>query len=90
MDIQLYKHHLKETVKLAFPVAVGQLGHVMFGVVDSIMIGKVGADSLAAASLVNGIFFLILVLGIGMSLAITPLIAIEKGRGRDNPVQEQA
>ena len=86
MDIQLYKHHLKETVKLAFPVAVGQLGHVMFGVVDSIMIGKVGADSLAAASLVNGIFFLILVLGIGMSLAITPLIAIEKGRGREDKI----
>ena len=71
--------HIRETIKLAFPISVGQLGHVMLGVVDSVMVGKVGSASLAAASLVNGIFFLILVIGIGLSMAATPLIAIAKG-----------
>ncbi len=55
----------------------------MFGVVDSLMVGKVGVASLAAASLVTGLFFLIVVLGIGMSLAITPLIAIARGEGKN-------
>jgi MATE family multidrug resistance protein len=49
------------------------------GVVDSLMVGKIGSASLAASSLVNGLFFLILVLGFGMTFALSPLIAISKG-----------
>ena len=75
--------HLRETFKLALPISFGQLGHIMMGVVDSIMVGKVGYASLAASALVNGLFFLVLVLGIGMSVAATPLIAIAKGEGKD-------
>lgn len=61
---------------------MGQLGHIMMGVIDSVMVGKVGADSLAAASLVNGLFFLVIVLGIGMSMAVSPLLSISKGAKR--------
>lgn len=74
-----FKKHIKETIKLAVPVSIGQLGHTMMGFVDSLMVGKLGAAPLAAAALVNGLFFLILVLGIGMTMAITPLVAIAKG-----------
>jgi MATE family multidrug resistance protein len=74
-----YKHHITETLKLAYPVVIGQLGHMMLGVVDSIMVGRLGATQLAAASLVNGLILLIMVLGIGMSVALTPLVAIAKG-----------
>jgi MATE family multidrug resistance protein len=75
-----YQDHLKETLKLAYPVTIGQLGHIMLGVVDSIMVGKVGAVPLAASSLVNGLVFLIVVFGLGMTLAISPLVSIAKGR----------
>ncbi|MCF8243193.1 MAG: MATE family efflux transporter [Melioribacteraceae bacterium] len=74
-----YKSHIKETIKLALPVSIGQLGHIMMGVVDSLMVGRLGHEPLAAASLVNGLFFLILVLGFGMTIAITPLVSIAKG-----------
>lgn len=74
-----YKFHIKETLKLASPVVIGQLGHMMLGVVDSLMVGRLGAVPLAASSLVNGLILLILVLGIGMSVALTPLVAIAKG-----------
>jgi len=74
-----YKFHIKETLKLAYPVVIGQLGHMMLGVVDSLMVGRLGAVPLAASSLVNGLILLILVLGIGMSVALTPLVAIAKG-----------
>lgn len=73
------KYHILETIKLAIPVSIGQLGHIMLGVVDSFMVGKLGAKPLAAAALANGLFFLIMVLGIGMSHAITALVAIAKG-----------
>jgi len=75
-----YRKHFKSTLTLAYPVTIGQLGHVMLGVMDSMMVGRVGAESLAAASLVNGLVFLIVVFGLGMTLAITPLVAIAKGK----------
>jgi len=74
-----FKEHIRQTIILALPISIGQLGHIMMGVIDSIMVGRIGSVPLAAASLVNGLFFLILVLGIGMSYAITPLVAISKG-----------
>ncbi|MFA3781785.1 MATE family efflux transporter [Melioribacteraceae bacterium 4301-Me] len=77
-----FKKHILETIKLSIPISLGQVGHIMMGVVDSIMVGKVGTDSLAAASLVNGLFFLILVLGIGMSTALSPLIAMSLGANK--------
>jgi len=75
-----YRAHLKATVKLALPVAIGQLGHIMLGVTDSIMVGRVGAVPLAASSLVNSVVYLIVVFGLGMTLAITPLVAIARGK----------
>jgi MATE family multidrug resistance protein len=77
-----YRTHLKETIKLAIPVAIGQLGHIMLGVTDSIMVGRVGAVPLAASSLVNSVMYLIVVFGLGMTLAITPLVSIARGKGQ--------
>jgi len=74
-----YKQHFKSTLSLAYPVIIGQLGHVMMGVVDSLMVGRIGAVPLAAASISNGIFFIIFVVGLGISFAISPLIAIAVG-----------
>ncbi len=75
-----YRHHLKETLQLAYPVSIAHLGHVLLGVVDSMMVGHVGADSLAAASLVNGLSLLFLVFGLGLSFILTPLVAIARGQ----------
>ena len=43
---------------MAFPVMLGQIGHVLVGLVDNIMVGKLGAEALAAVSLGNGLFFI--------------------------------
>lgn len=77
-----YKYHIKHTVKLAYPVVIGQLGHIMMQVVDSVMVGKVGAAPLAASSLAGGLFFLIMVLGLGVSFAISPLVAMAHGANK--------
>ena len=38
-----FKQHIKSTLGLAYPVIIGQLGFIAMGVVDSIMVGKLGA-----------------------------------------------
>jgi len=58
---------------------MGQLGHVLVGLVDNLMIGRLGAVPLAAVSLGNSLIFIALSLGIGFSFAITPLIAEADG-----------
>lgn len=74
-----FKKHIVSTIQLAYPVIIGQLGIIMMGVVDSLMVGKLGAAPLAAASLGNSLTFIVLIIGIGVSLAVTPLVAIAVG-----------
>ena len=63
------------------PITIGQVGHVMIGVIDSAMVGRVGPTPLAASALANGLFFIMMVIGIGISYAISPLVAISQGSG---------
>lgn len=60
---------------------IGHLGHVLVGLADNIMVGRLGAAPLAAVSLGNSFVFIAFSLGIGFSFAITPLIAEADGEG---------
>lgn len=77
-----FKKHFPKTFSLAYPVMLSQLGNVMVGVADSMMVGRLGAETLAAASLANSIFFVVMMFGIGISMAITPLVAAADGEGK--------
>ena len=50
-------------------------GHTLIGIVDNIMVGKIGSTELAAVSLGNSMIFVAMSLGIGFSTAITPIVA---------------
>jgi MATE family multidrug resistance protein len=76
------KDHFKITFRLALPVVLSQLGQVSVGVADSMMVGRLGAVELAAASLANSIFFVLLMFGMGISMGITPLVSIAEGKGK--------
>jgi MATE family multidrug resistance protein len=80
--MQTIKKHIRETFILAYPVIIGQLGFIMMGVVDSVMVGNLGAVPLAGASLGNSLFILIFIIGMGVSMSVTPLIAILVGAKR--------
>ena len=60
---------------------MGSLGHLLVGLIDDIMVGRLGAVELAATSLGNSLIFIALSIGIGFSFAITPLIAESDGEG---------
>ena len=76
-----YKPFYQSNLHLAIPVVISQLGHTLVHTADSVIIGHfVGTVSLAAVSLVNSIFTIVLVIGIGISYGLTPLIAQENGK----------
>jgi MATE family multidrug resistance protein len=75
-----YKPYYKDNLHLALPIVVSQLGHTLVHLADSVIVGHfAGTIQLAAVSLVNSVFMLILVLGMGLSYGLTPLIARENG-----------
>ncbi|MCB0496508.1 MAG: MATE family efflux transporter [Cyclobacteriaceae bacterium] len=75
------REHLKTNIHLAVPVMMSQLGQVMVGVADNMMVGRVGYIPLAGASLGNAIFYFFMTFGLGVSFAITPLVGFADGEG---------
>ena len=75
MNLKQYTREFSYNLKLAYPIILGMLGHTLIGIVDNIMVGKLGAAELAAVSLGNSFIFIAISLGIGFSTAITPIVA---------------
>lgn len=69
------KEHLRKNIVLATPVIIGQLGHIMVSVADSVMVGRIGVIPLAAATFAGTIYHVLMLFGIGVSYAITPKVA---------------
>lgn len=75
-----YKPYYADNLKLAIPIVVSQLGHTLVHMADSVIVGHfAGTVQLAAVSLVNSLFMLVLVIGLGISYGLTPLIAQQNG-----------
>ncbi|WP_348796988.1 MATE family efflux transporter [Flavobacterium adhaerens] len=80
MNISQYTKEFSYNIKLAYPIILGMVGHTVVGIVDNIMVGKLGPTELAAVSLGNSFVFLAMSIGIGFSTAITPLVAEADGK----------
>jgi len=62
---------------------LSQMGHVLVGIVDSIMVGQIGKEPLAASAFANNSLGIFLMFGIGLSYGITPLVAQADGQQDD-------
>lgn len=69
---------------LALPIVAVQVGMMLMGVVDTIMVGHVSAAALAAVALGNLLFFACVILGMGTLMALDPLVSQAVGAG-DRP-----
>lgn len=69
-----YKEHYKSLTKLGIPIVIGQLGIVVVGIADNVMVGQFATDDLAAASFVNSVFNIPILFGLGFSYGLTPLV----------------
>jgi MATE family multidrug resistance protein len=77
---------LRDLIDLALPVVVVQLGLMMMGVVDTMMVGRVSAEALGAVALGNIFFFLVAVTGMGTLMALDPLVSQAVGAGDEEGV----
>ena len=73
-QLSVYKEHYKETIRLGVPIMLGQLGIIIVGFADNIMVGHHSTPELAAASFVNNFFNLVFIAGMGFSYGLTPII----------------
>jgi MATE family multidrug resistance protein len=71
---------------IAMPVVVVQVGLMLMGVVDTLMIGRVDANSLAAVALGNLYFFNAIVIPMGALMVLDPLVSQASGANDDAAV----
>ena len=68
-------------VRLGVPIVVGQIGNVVLGFADTLMVGHHSMQELAAASFVNTMFMLVVLFATGFSYSLTPVVGSLFGRG---------
>jgi MATE family, multidrug efflux pump len=73
---------LDKTVRLAGPVIAAELGWMGMGVVDTVFVGRLGAEAIGAVSLGTVLYFAVAVFGMGLLLGLDTLISQAYGAGR--------
>ncbi len=67
---------------LAAPVVMAELGWVTMGIVDTLMVGRLGAGAIGAVGLASMLFFAVAVFAMGLLLGLDPLVAQAFGADR--------
>ncbi len=83
------KHHYREQLSIGFPIIIGQLGTIILGFADTLMIGHHSTPELAAAGLVNNIFGLVFVSYMGFTYGLTPIIGKLYGEERTDCIGQK-
>ncbi len=76
---QLYRTELAAMVRLAVPVALAELGWMLQGVVDVIMVGRLGPVAIGAVALGNALYYAPSLFGLGLLLGLDTVIARSYG-----------
>ena len=79
----VWRDELIETIKLAGPLALTQLGQIAMMTTDLALIGRLGDEAVAAAALAHTVFFVCFTFGMGLMSAVAPLAA--QAFGARNP-----
>ena len=82
----IHASHYKSLVKLGMPIVIGQLGMIVLGFADTLMIGHHSTEELASASFVNNLFNLVIIFATGFSYGLTPIVGSLFGSGKHKDV----
>lgn len=74
-------NHYQSLVRLGLPIVIGQLGMIILGFADTIMVGRYGSAELSAAGFVNNVFNLAIIFSMGFSYGLTPVVSSRYGAG---------
>ena len=74
--------YVKDILKIAFPIILGNIGFIMIGVGDVVVAGRHSTDTLSAISLATAITNCIMILGIGILGTISAILSNYRGAGK--------
>ncbi len=78
--MRLHPYHYRSLLSLGLPIMVGQLGMIILGFADTMMVGHHSTTELGAASFVNNIINLVIITATGFSYGLTPIVGGLFGR----------
>ena len=76
--------------RIAAPTVVVQVGWMAMGVVDTLVVGRVSADAMAAVALGNLLFLAVAIFGMGVLMGLDPVVAQAIGAGEHSAVARNA
>ena len=74
---------------IALPVIVAQLLQMGMGVADTLMAGRINALALSAVAMGSAMWFFTVIAGLGLMLALTPIIAHHVGANNHPLIREE-
>ena len=77
-----YGRNYRSLLRLAVPIIIGQLGGIITGLADTIMVGQHSTAELAASSFVNNVLNTFIIFGTGFSFSLTPLVGENLALGK--------
>lgn len=81
-----YGGDYRAIVRLGLPILIGQLGMIVVGFADNIMVGRYSTEALASASFVNNLFNVAIFGCVGFTYGITPLVGALFTQGRGDAI----
>lgn len=87
--LRKYIIHYPTLLKLGIPIMIGQIGTVIMGFLDTLMVGHYGTEELAAAGFVNGIVGLMAISALGFSYGLTPVVGALLGENQTGSIAQK-
>jgi multidrug resistance protein, MATE family len=76
------RREFKPMLALAVPVVLAELGWVTMGIVDVLMVGRLGAEAIGAVGVGSSVFMAVCVFAMGLLLGLDTLVSQSFGAGR--------
>lgn len=87
--LKKYIAHYPTLLKLGIPIMIGQIGTIIMGFMDTLMIGRYGTGELAAAGFINAIIGLVAISALGFSYGLTPVVGALLGKGETDSIAQK-
>jgi MATE family multidrug resistance protein len=76
------RSELAQTLSLAWPVVVAELGWMFMGVIDTLMVGRLSPEAIGAVGLGSSVYLALAIFGMGLLLGLDTFVAQAFGAGR--------
>jgi MATE family multidrug resistance protein len=74
-----WREEIRATLALAWPLILANLAQSLINATDTVLLGRAGAHTLAAAALGINLYMIFLIFGMGLVMAGSPVMAKERG-----------